>query len=499
MIAPKPTVLVVEDDIHARELYLRVFESEGCNTLGAESVHGALRLIDERKIDLAVIDYWLLDGTGADIMRSLLKNHPGAQAIIVTASDDDHLRDQMLKGGAYSFLRKPVNLDVMTSQSRRALQVMRLNQENDLLHTNLKDAIEELDLRRREIEAIGRITSLVDAASDSSDQGKVVLSIVSEFFGKDVALAYFNVSHSGDEFVLRYHLGLTDAEVSSISLLDTSGGLLGVLNGNREPFGSENLKELPIGYNPEKKAPVYLESLKTAFALPIISRGRLLGVLVTGYRHQQSLVQTERVLGGAVGRQLRMAMEHIHVSEIATKDSLTNLYNRGYFESRLIQEFSRAKRHNHALTVCMADLDGFKELNDTYGHAFGDRVLQEICKSCKKEVRESDFAARYGGEEFALILPETSLEGGEVVAEKVRESVENLSFLPPDDQKGEPIRVTISIGLASYPEYGDNAKEIVQWADQALYHVKLQGGNKVFSVGRSGILDSAVFPKELST
>ncbi len=487
MISHKPIVLVVEDDSHACDLYFQVFEADGCRALKAANVAGAKRLIDEENIDLAVVDYWLPDGNGEDIIRHLLERRPAAQSIVVTAADDDGLRDQTIQSGAFAHLNKPVDLEVLRIQSRRALKFSQLTHENELLHSNVKLAIEELDLRRRELDAIGRISTLMDDSIEIGDQGDRVLSIVSEFFGKEVALAYFNAINPASGFVLRHHLGLSGKEVSALSVVDATGGLLGMVNDERQPWGTENLRNLPIGYAPGQNDPIRLDGLRKAFALPIISRGRLLGVLVVGYRHDQSLSETEKLLAGSVGRQLRMAMEHIYVSEMATMDSLTNLYNRGYFESRLVQEFSRARRHKHSLTVCMADLDGFKQLNDTYGHAFGDKVLREICDSCKQGVRESDFAARYGGEEFALLLPETGLDGGEVVAEKVRESVERLTFIPPGGEDADPIRVTISIGLASFPDYGENAMEIIQKADQALYHVKLQGGNKVFSIGQSDL------------
>jgi diguanylate cyclase (GGDEF)-like protein len=485
MISHKPTVLVVEDDSHACDLYLQVFEAEGCRTLKAVNVTGAKRLINGEKIDLAIVDYWLPDGDGEDIIRYLLEKQPASQSIVVTADDDGKLQNKTIQSGAFAYLSKPVDLEVLRIQSRRALKFCQLTHDNELLHSNVKQAIEELDLRRRELDAIGRISALMDDSGEIGEQGDRALSIVSEFFGKDVALAYFNAINPTSGFALRHHLGLSGKEVSALAVVDATGGLIGMVNDERQPWGAENLRNLPIGYEPGQNDPIRLDGLRKAFALPILSRGRLLGILVAGYRHDQSLSETEKVLAGSVGRQLRMAMEHIYVSEMATMDSLTNLYNRGYFESRLVQEFSRARRHNHALTVCMADLDGFKQLNDTYGHAFGDRVLREICNSCKQGVRESDFAARYGGEEFALILPETGLEGGEVVAEKVRESVESLKFMPPNGEKADPISVTISIGLASFPDYGENAKEIVQKADQALYHVKLQGGNKVFSIGQS--------------
>ncbi len=488
MISPKPTVLVVDSDSHACELYLRAFDAEGCRALKAANVAGAKRQIDNGKIDLVIVDHWFPDGNGEEIIHYLLERWPAAQTIVVTAADDDKLQNKLVQGGAFAFLGKPVDIEVLRIQGRRALQLCQLKQDNQILHSNVKQAIEELDLRRRELDAIGRISSLMDESNEIGDQGDRALSIVSEFFGKDVALAYFNAVHPAGGFTLRHHLGLTEQEARTLSIVDVTGGLVGMVNDERVPWGAENLRHLPIGYEPGRSDPIRLEGLKRAFALPILSRGRLLGVLVVGYRHDQSLAETEKVLSGAVGRHLRMTMEHIYVSEMATMDSLTNLYNRGYFESRLIQEFSRAKRHNHALTVCMADLDGFKQLNDTYGHAFGDKVLREICNSCKRGVRESDFAARYGGEEFALILPETGLEGGAVVAEKVREAVESLAFTPPGDENADPVRVTISIGLASFPGYGENAKEIVQRADQALYHVKLQGGNKVFSINQSDLV-----------
>jgi diguanylate cyclase (GGDEF)-like protein len=127
----------------------------------------------------------------------------------------------------------------------------------------------------------------------------------------------------------------------------------------------------------------------------------------------------------------------------------------------------------------MIDIDNFKALNDTFGHLEGDKVLIEIAKIMKKETRESDIVARYGGEEFVIILSGTDKEGAKVVAERIRNAVENHKFII----KGRKITVTISIGVSTYPLDADMKMEIIRCADKALYQAKGEGKNKVCVFG----------------
>ncbi|MBI3038727.1 diguanylate cyclase [bacterium] len=173
------------------------------------------------------------------------------------------------------------------------------------------------------------------------------------------------------------------------------------------------------------------------------------------------------------------ALENARLYNLATVDLLTRLFVRRYFQIYIDQEYKRARRFKHSFTLLMTDIDHFKLFNDRHGHQQGDLVLKEVAGAVKRSLREMDIPARYGGEEFSIILPETDLNGGLLVADRIRKSVETL-HLPRIDQSREDLRVTISIGIASFPEHEANStEELIKLADEALYRAKNTGRNRV--------------------
>ena len=176
------------------------------------------------------------------------------------------------------------------------------------------------------------------------------------------------------------------------------------------------------------------------------------------------------------------AKEYMKVLKNATLDALTGLHNRHQFHERLNQEISNAKRQKTNLCCIMTDIDFFKSVNDTYGHAIGDLVLKTTAKTIKKELRQYDTASRYGGEEFAILLPNTPLEEAKKVAMRLREKIEkkkiNISEYKIKDIK--EISVTISIGVSEFdPKMMKDPEELYQKADKGLYIAKESGRNKV--------------------
>ncbi len=160
----------------------------------------------------------------------------------------------------------------------------------------------------------------------------------------------------------------------------------------------------------------------------------------------------------------------------AITDPLTGLHNRRFLYEVLPRELVRAHRKAAPVAAMMIDIDHFKRVNDTYGHEAGDRVLKEVSRLIKAAVRSSDISCRYGGEEIALVLPEAPLEGARLRAEAIRAAVENLEA---DCPGGQRVRVTISVGVAVYPEHGADADTLLRAADEALYSAKSGGRNRV--------------------
>ncbi len=175
--------------------------------------------------------------------------------------------------------------------------------------------------------------------------------------------------------------------------------------------------------------------------------------------------------------ELEIAKERLR--QLAITDGLTRLYNHRYFKEFLIRELDRAKRHQLNISVVMIDIDYFKRYNDAHGHQAGDMLLQEIARLFSENIRKIDMAARYGGEEFALVLLETNKRAATVVAEKMKNLIEEYPF--PNEETQPNGRITISMGLATFPDDASTFDGLVGVADKRLYIAKQQGRNQVVS------------------
>ncbi|NOX75064.1 MAG: diguanylate cyclase [Gammaproteobacteria bacterium] len=161
--------------------------------------------------------------------------------------------------------------------------------------------------------------------------------------------------------------------------------------------------------------------------------------------------------------------------EMSNRDGLTQLFNRRYIEENLDMEFQRAKRYKHPLSVILSDIDFFKKVNDTHGHLAGDEVLRIVSQRLQNGLRNVDVLGRYGGEEFMVVLPDTSLEGARVLAERLRQAVEET----PIEAEGASLNVTVSLGITELREATAGYQQLIAEADTGLYQSKENGRNCV--------------------
>ncbi|MEZ4818599.1 MAG: sensor domain-containing diguanylate cyclase [Bdellovibrionota bacterium] len=164
-----------------------------------------------------------------------------------------------------------------------------------------------------------------------------------------------------------------------------------------------------------------------------------------------------------------------HLEKLATTDGLTGLINHRTFQDELGQELQRAKRYNQELSMILLDLDFFKKINDEYGHPAGDLILKKTAAFLQEQVRTTDLVARYGGEEFAIILPNTNAKDAQRLANRMIEKVHQQKW----QYENITIPVTFSMGLASFPEHAEEKSTLIEYADQALYHAKNSGRDRV--------------------
>lgn len=207
----------------------------------------------------------------------------------------------------------------------------------------------------------------------------------------------------------------------------------------------------------------------------------VLGVMAFSRKQPNAFDDAEIDLLEQVTKEVAKAWHHLqlfeHTRELSIKDELTGIFNRRYFNQRFEREVLRSQRYQRALAVVMADIDHFKRYNDLNGHILGDDVLKHVAETLESNLRKADIVCRFGGEEFIVLLPEISKAQARKAANKLRSQIEREGFEREETQPEN--KITISLGVAVFPEDATRAEELLKAADQALYLAKSMGRNCV--------------------
>lgn len=216
------------------------------------------------------------------------------------------------------------------------------------------------------------------------------------------------------------------------------------------------------------------KSIRSVVVTPMLVAEELVGVILVGKREPHAFnyqnIQFLEALTSQAALALENARLYTQTHQHAIRDGLTGIYNYRYFVEQLEEEISRSSRYGRPVSLIMVDVDFFKSINDTYGHLRGDEVLRDIARLLDSQTREIDMVARYGGEEFVVVLPETEYPEAFQVAIKLQEIVADTLFL--NEKNKDPARVTISLGVSSYPSTALTRDELLKQADGLLYEAK---------------------------
>lgn len=342
-------------------------------------------------------------------------------------------------------------LGVATAQRAQADRELHLRRSQREYH----DLNEHLRRRLTELRAISEITELIHSTLDFEQVGQLVLEILSKVIDLPGS-ALFVIDKERDETVFTASFGIAP-------------GLA---------------KRTANAYGPD--AQILGEEMFACTTL--MDRGALMVVFCASGERLERLGSEDRIVLSAVANELAVAVENSELYKLtrrlAVTDELTGLFNYRYLLERAEDEIGRARRFGRSLSLLMIDADEFKVYNDTHGHVAGDDALSELASVMRGAVRDIDVVCRYGGEEFAILLPETDPEGAFVVAEKVRETVAAHAFKNAAGDRTE--RLTVSIGLSTYPATATDREGLLRRADDALYVVKRSGRNRV-SASPSGV------------
>ncbi len=461
---PNATILVVDDDAFFRTFCSEVLRGEGHTVHAAGSGAEALELLASTRAALILADIYMPEMTGLELLESIKSRHPSVDVVIMTGYASIDTAVQALKSGAADYLRKPFAAEELTAVVASTLAQRRLYQENERLKLQL------------ELYEATRSFSSLEAPYRVLELGLGALCRVCEC-DSGVYL------HSGDNLqymALLHHQSMEEATAQAArDALITKGLRLLRHNDDVAPVGRARLSRI-LG-NAGGSA------LRDALLVPLQPAGASIGMFVLfrgsdGRRFHAQDLDTARFLGRQIELSYMNARRMQDARQLAYIDSLTDLYNARYLEKALEEHIQEADTTQSRFSVLFLDLDSFKVVNDAHGHLTGGKTLIEVSRILKAAVRDEDTVIRYGGDEFTVLLPRTDAVGAREVAERIREAVRRHVFL---GREGLNIRLTTSVGVATYPDDANTREALLEQADQAMYRNKESTRDAVYTARSS--------------
>lgn len=452
-------VLVVGEDQRDWELARAALADDVAleRTRNAES---ALVRMRESHYDIVISDLTLPQLSGLDLLERVSREHPKTDFIIAAENDARERVMAAFRLGVAGLVDKPFEAAEITHVVRRVIEQRALSAKSRRLEGMM--------------ETLSTCSSLIPCVEVPQVYARSLdLLIASLGCTRGIALYHRGPVGPSEGIVIR---GFPD-EFSNrlrVALIDEKRIPMKTSAGSIELLEDSPVRELirELGY--ESQGPILMA--------PVTSMGEAWGILWILTEDVEidelAIERAETVVDHAV-LALENAEKYIHAKERAFIDDCTGLYNARYLYTSAENEISRSERYGSELTFVFLDLDRFKLVNDNYGHLVGSRTLRKVGEVLLSCVRQVDMVARYGGDEFTILLADTSHEGGMQVSERIREMIEETEFETDTDVS---MRLTVSIGVASYPEHGEARDELLDAADKAMYHAKLMGRNKVSSI-----------------
>jgi len=339
--------------------------------------------------------------------------------------------------------------------------------------TDRRANLEEITASR--VKELTALFAVVETISQSLDLTKVLPNVLGCVLDNFSASKGVVVLVDRDDKMLRLagHRGLS--EVSLGKIVSDGQGCTGDVILMKKPIrvsGDEEGEESVPGLEKDE--------IRSALVVPISVRGEVLGAFGVYSAKKDRFTEKDEALLMAIGSQTGVAVENARLYEqtldLARMDGLTCMFNRRHLMERLAQEIDRAERYQNSLSLMILDMDKFKSFNDAYGHIKGDELLKAFSSILKDTVRTSDIAGRYGGEEFCVVLPNTSIKGAALIAERIRKAVEGLAIPMAEGQPAAGR--TVSVGVTEFSS-GDSLEKLLAAADAALYRAKDGGRNRV--------------------
>jgi diguanylate cyclase (GGDEF)-like protein/PAS domain S-box-containing protein len=464
------------EELRSSEIrYRRLFEAARDGIIILDGV--SRKIIDVNPYMAELLGFSAAELLGQELWEiGLLKDKEASQGAFRDLLEDGYIRYEHLPLQTKDGKQREVEFvsNIYVEDNRRVIQcnIRDITARKDAeeirrkAHAELTDLVAELQRRETEMQLLNRMNDLLQTCNTQEEAYKVIALLGGEIFpGQNGCIAVLQASGRYLETVARWG---DEAPVEPTFPLEDCWAL------RRGSF--HQIIDPRVGLCRH-----FVHQMETGYlCAPLAVQGEILGLLclvgAPGGRQRVSQQQ----LAVVVGESIKLCLSNLKLREklhaLATRDPLTGLLNRRFLEDTLSRELHRALRRNSPLGVVMLDLDQFKRFNDTFGHDAGDSLLREVGQLLSEKLRKSDISWRYGGEEFLLILPDSSLADTQHRVEQICGLIKELKIRHGDQLVGT---ITVSAGVASAPEHGSTAADLVRAADNALYAAKQAGRDRV--------------------
>ena len=417
----------------------------------------ALEALERESADLVISDLTMPGMSGIDLLERVRLEHPGTEFVLLTANASVESAIGALRMGAADYLIKPVQPENLALIVERILSQRRLLEENE----RLRDTLATVESCRTLMRCL-----------DPTELYAVVLDLVLNSLRRQRGMALFRrgTIPISDGFTFR---GFDDND---------AGRMRDVLVGEK-PVNLDAVLEVGVLSESDLHDSLRAIGIAAGPTTVVPLRGRdtelgLLWIFEDGRPFDANEIERIRLIAGHAQLALHNAERYSRAQERAFVDDVTEVYNARYLLQATEHEIQRAERYDKKLSVLFLDLDRFKLVNDRHGHLVGSQVLRQLSEVLAGCIRQVDTLARYGGDEFTILLIDTGLDVGVTIAERIRATVAETRF---EGDRGSPIHLEISIGVATYPDHSEGRDALLDFADKAMYLAKSRGRNRVCS------------------
>lgn len=477
-------ILLIDDSKTQLHTLKIILTRAGYEVITADNGVSGVEAATRNLPDLVVSDIMMPNINGYHLCR-LLKNDPVTKdipIILLTILNSKIDKFWGLKAGADKYINKESEPQVLIDSieeifkntPERTIKAPEETQKVEFDENSYQAKINQiLDQSLIDSTIMNEFRNLSEHIHDETKLTQEVFSLMNSIIDFDVAGIFFNSCDNKEVKVL--NIDIYTASLSDVSLNTITNDFFNKLYSDIDDdafsykvFDSEASK-LNVIEN--------VDTFKTSLFLPIKSNHKIIGgiCIYSKKKKDYESIKAFNIILDELKLLMQIKSLHSQTKLLTIIDPLTNLYNRRYFNEILEREYSRSKRYGETFSIAMFDIDNFKNLNDTYGHQFGDTVLTEVSSIILSSLRNTDFAFRYGGEEMSVILTNSCCDNAFIPIERIRKKIEEKEF----QFKDETVFVTVSSGLSCTNQDSNNASELVKFADTALYQAKETGKNKV--------------------